>query len=74
MTRYRLLDKPSSVALGILEMQMQLGTASIPQLVSMPVGQWKNCVIDEIYRCEGCVLWQGIYYGEFFRIEENHQH
>jgi hypothetical protein len=33
------LDMPSSVALGIVEMRMQLATADIFQLLSMPVNQ-----------------------------------
>jgi hypothetical protein len=33
------LDKPSSVALGVIEMQMQLATADIPKLLGMTVSQ-----------------------------------
>jgi hypothetical protein len=52
-----LLDMPSTVVLGIGKMQMQLATADIPQLLSMPVSQWKNHVIDEVCRYEGYVPW-----------------
>jgi hypothetical protein len=43
------LDIPSSVALGIVKIQMQLVTTNIPQLLGMPVIQWKNRVMDEVY-------------------------
>jgi hypothetical protein len=36
MDGYLFLDIPSSVALGIVEMQMQLVTPDIPQLLSIP--------------------------------------
>jgi hypothetical protein len=49
---------PSSVAHGIIEMQMQLATADIPQLLVIPVGQWKNHLVDEVCRYEGYALWQ----------------
>jgi hypothetical protein len=57
MTGYLFLDMLSSVALAIVKMQMQPATATIPQLLSMPVSQRKNHVIDEIDCCEGCVMW-----------------
>jgi hypothetical protein len=58
MAGHLFLDMLSSVALGIVEMRAQLATADILQLLSMPVSQWKNPVVDEEYCCEGCVLWQ----------------
>jgi hypothetical protein len=57
MARGIFLNMASSVGLGIVEMLMQLATADIFQL-SMPVSQWKNHVVDEVYRCEAFVLWQ----------------
>jgi hypothetical protein len=54
MAGHLFLDMLTNMALGIVEMKMQLATADIPQLIS----QWKNCVTDEIYRCDGRVLWQ----------------
>jgi hypothetical protein len=58
MAGHLLLDLPSSIALGIVEMQMQLATLDIPKLLSMVISEWKNHVLDEVYRCEGWVLWQ----------------
>jgi hypothetical protein len=58
MTGHPFLDMPSSMVLGIVEIQMQLATADIPQLLGMRVSQWKCHVIDEVSRCERCVLWQ----------------
>jgi hypothetical protein len=58
MAGYLFLDMLSSMALGIVEMQKQLATAHILQLLSIPASQWKDFVIDEVYHCEGCVLWQ----------------
>jgi hypothetical protein len=57
MAGHLFLDMPNSVVLGIVEMRMQPATADILQLLSMLVSQRKNHVIDEVYRCEGCVLW-----------------
>jgi hypothetical protein len=28
-----------------------------PQLLIILVSQWKNHMVDEVYRCEGCLLW-----------------
>jgi hypothetical protein len=36
------LDIPSRVALGIVEMRMQLATADVTKLLSMPVSQLKE--------------------------------
>jgi hypothetical protein len=32
--------------------------ADILRLLSMLVSQWRNHVIDDLDRCEGCVLWR----------------
>jgi hypothetical protein len=58
MAGHLFVDMPSSVALGIVKMQTRLATADILQLLSMPVRQEENHVIDEVYCCEGYVLWQ----------------
>jgi hypothetical protein len=58
MAGHMFLNMPGSLALGIVEMQMQLATADIPQVLGMPVNEWKNHVIGKLYLCEGCVLWQ----------------
>jgi hypothetical protein len=58
MAGHLFLDMPSSGALGIVEMQMQLATADITQLLTMPVVQGKNHIIDQVCRDEGSVLWQ----------------
>jgi hypothetical protein len=52
MAGHLFLDIPSSVAFGIVEIQMQIAAADILQLLSMPVRQWKNHVIGEVCRCE----------------------
>jgi hypothetical protein len=48
MVDHLFLPMPSSVALGIVEIYMQLARADMLQLLSMPVGQWENLVINEI--------------------------
>jgi hypothetical protein len=57
MTDRPFMDIPSNVALGIVEMQMQLATADISHLLSMPVSQCKNHVTGEGYCCEEHILW-----------------
>jgi hypothetical protein len=57
MAGHLFLDMPSSMALGVVEIQMQLVTADIFQSLSLPVSQWKNHVTGEAYLCKGCVLW-----------------
>jgi hypothetical protein len=54
MADHLFLDVPSSAALGIVEIQMQLATADIIHLLSMPVSQSKNHAMNEVCCCEGC--------------------
>jgi hypothetical protein len=58
MVRYLFLDMPSSVALGIVEMQMQFATGSITPLLSVPAGQANTQVVGKVSRGEGYALWQ----------------
>jgi hypothetical protein len=48
MADHLFLDIPNSVALAIVELQMQLAMTDITQLPSMPANQWKNRVTDEV--------------------------
>jgi hypothetical protein len=58
MAGHFFLDMPSSVQLGIAEMQIQCATGDVLQLLSVPVGQWNNHVIDKVCRCKRHALWQ----------------
>jgi hypothetical protein len=74
MAGHLFLDMPSSVAVGIVEMQMQFATGDIPPLLNLPVGQWNNRVVDKGCRCERCTLWQQVHWGEILPVEESGQH
>jgi hypothetical protein len=62
------------VALGIVEMQMQFAMTHMTPLLSVPAGQRNEHIVDKVYRCERCSLWQEVQSDKFVRIEEYRQH
>jgi hypothetical protein len=48
-------DMPSSVALEIVEMQIQFATSDVPPLLSMPIDQWNNHVVSKVCHRSACL-------------------
>jgi hypothetical protein len=56
MAGHVFLDMPSSVALGIVEMQIHHATGDATALLSVPSDQENNHVVDKVCGCERRVL------------------
>jgi hypothetical protein len=56
MAGHVFLDMPSSVVLGIVEMQIHHAAGDVTALLSVPSDQANNHIVDKVRGCERRVL------------------